>query len=161
RAAREILDTLEASAHRGSGIVQQVLSFARGVEGERTIFQIKHPLSEVVTIAKDTFPRSMHISSKLAKDLWPIVGDPTQLHQVCLKLFVNARDAMPNGGRIQVEAQNVIIDANYALMHPEAQPGPYIVVTVSDTGVGIPPGLIHKGFEPFFSPKEVGKGTGL
>jgi PAS domain S-box-containing protein len=157
----EILNTLEASAHRGAGIVQQVLSFARGVDGERTIFQIKHPLSEVVTIARDTFPRSIHVASRIGKDLWPIVGDPTQLHQVFLNLCVNARDAMPHGGRLQVEAENAVIDTNYAQMQPEAQPGPYIVVTIADTGVGIPPDLLDKVFEPFFTTKEVGKGTGL
>ena len=161
KSAQDILKTLEASAHRGSGIVQQVLSFARGVEGERTIFQVKHPLSEVVTIAKDTFPRSIHITSRIEKDLWPIVGDPTQLHQVFLNLSVNARDAMPNGGRMQFEAQNAIVDENYAQMQPEAKPGPYVVVTISDTGVGIPPALLDKVFEPFFTTKEVGKGTGL
>lgn len=161
KCAEDILKTLEASAHRGSLIVQQVLSFARGVEGERTIFQIRHPLSEVVTIAKDTFPRSIQITSKIQKDLWPIVGDPTQLHQVFLNLSVNARDAMPNGGRMAFEAQNAIIDENYAQMQPEAKPGPYVVVTVADTGVGIPPALLDKVFEPFFTTKEVGKGTGL
>lgn len=161
RSGQDILNTLEASAHRGSGIVQQVLSFARGVDGERTIFQVKHPLSEVVTIAKDTFPRSIHITSKIEKDLWPIVGDPTQLHQVFLNLSVNARDAMPNGGRIQFEAQNTIVDENYAQMQPEAKPGPYVVVTIADTGVGIPPALLDKVFEPFFTTKEIGKGTGL
>ena len=158
---QEILNTLEASAHRGSGIVQQVLSFARGVEGERTIFQVKHPLSEVVTISKDTFPRSIHIASRIEKDLWPIVGDPTQLHQVFLNLCVNARDAMPNGGRIQLDAHNAIIDENYARMQPDAKPGPYVVITISDTGVGIPPALLDKVFEPFFTTKEIGKGTGL
>jgi PAS domain S-box-containing protein len=161
RSAQEILNTLEASAHRGSGIVQQVLSFARGVEGERTKFQVKHPLCEVVAIAKDTFPRSIHITSRIDKDLWPIEGDATQLHQVFLNLCVNARDAMPNGGRIQIEAQNAMIDQNYAQMQPEAKPGPYVVVTVADTGVGIPPALLDKVFEPFFTTKEIGKGTGL
>jgi PAS domain S-box-containing protein len=159
--AQQILNTLEASAHRGAGIVQQVLSFARGVDGERTIFQIKHPLTEVVTIARDTFPRSIHVTFRINKDLWPIVGDPTQLHQVFLNLCVNARDAMPHGGRLQVEAENTAIDSNYAQMQPEAIPGPYVVVTIADTGVGIPPDLLDKVFEPFFTTKEVGKGTGL
>jgi PAS domain S-box-containing protein len=159
--AQEILNTLEASAHRGSGIVQQVLSFARGVEGERATFQVKHPLSEVVAIAKDTFPRSIQISSRIEKDLWPIVGDPTQLHQVFLNLCVNARDAMPNGGRLQIEAKNSVVDENYAQMQPDAKAGPHVVITIADTGVGIPPALLDKVFEPFFTTKEVGKGTGL
>jgi PAS domain S-box-containing protein len=161
QSAQEILNTLEASAHRGSGIVQQVLSFARGVEGERTVFQVKHPLSEVVAIAKDTFPRSIHVTSRIAKELWPIVGDPTQLHQVFLNLCVNARDSMPDGGRIQIEAENALIDENYARMQPDAKPGPHVVVTISDTGSGIPPALLDKVFEPFFTTKEIGKGTGL
>jgi CheY-like chemotaxis protein len=115
----------------------------------------------VVTISRDTFPKSIHISARMEKDLWPIIGDPTQLHQVFLNLCVNARDAMPNGGRIQIEAQNAIIDDNYAQMQPEAKAGPYVVVTISDTGVGIPPALLDKVFEPFFTTKEIGKGTGL
>jgi CheY-like chemotaxis protein len=122
---------------------------------------VKHPLSEVIAIAKDTFPRSIQITAKMEKDLWPVEGDPTQLHQVFLNLCVNARDALPNGGRMHVEAQNVIIDPNYAEMQPDAKPGPYVVVTVADTGIGIPPALLDKVFEPFFTTKEVGKGTGL
>lgn len=161
KCARDILKTLESSAHRGAQIVQQVLSFARGVDGERAIFQVRHPLAEVVAIAKDTFPRSIQVASKIQKDLWPIVGDPTQLHQVFLNLTVNARDAMQNGGRLMFEARNAIIDENYAQMQPDAKLGPHVVITVSDTGVGIPPALLDKVFEPFFTTKEVGKGTGL
>jgi PAS domain S-box-containing protein len=160
-AAQEMLNTLETSTVRGSGIVQQVLSFARGVEGVRSVLQIKHPLTEVLSIARDTFPKSIQISCKLEKDLWTVVGDPTQLHQIFMNLFVNARDAMPHGGRLHVEAENVQIDENYARMQPEAHSGPYAVVSISDTGVGIPPGVIGKIFEPFFTTKEMGKGTGL
>lgn len=159
--AQEVLKTLETSAQRGSGIVQQVLSFARGVEGERILLQIKHPLQEVINIARDTFPRSILLGIKIDTDLWPVVGDPTQLHQVFMNLCVNARDAMPNGGRLQVEAENRMIDENYAQMQPDAKAGPYVVVTISDTGAGIPPGLLSKIFEPFFTTKERGKGTGL
>jgi PAS domain S-box-containing protein len=161
KTAQEILETLETSAHRGVGIVQQVLSFARGVEGERTVLQIRHPLNEVVQIIKDTFPRSIFISTRIHKSLWPVLGDATQLHQVFMNLSVNARDAMPHGGRLLIEADNVEIDENYARMQPEAKPGPYVVVTITDTGVGIPPDLLSKIFEPFFTTKEVGKGTGL
>ena len=157
----EVLDTLETSAHRGASIVQQVLSFARGVEGERAVLQVKHPLNEVLKIAKDVFPRSIEIRTQLEGDLWPVSGDPTQLHQVFMNLVVNARDAMPNGGRLQVEAKNSEIDENYSRMQPDAQPGCYVVITVADTGAGIPPGILPKIFEPFFTTKEIGKGTGL
>jgi two-component system cell cycle sensor histidine kinase/response regulator CckA len=158
---RPLIETLETSAHRGASIVQQVLSFARGVEGEKTVLQVKHPLSEVIKISKDIFPPTITIQSKLEKELWPVCADPTQLHQVFMNLFVNARDAMPNGGRLQIEAENTIIDENYARMQPDAKPGYFVVVTVSDTGAGIPPALLNKIFEPFFTTKEVGKGTGL
>lgn len=157
----DLVDTLETSAHRGASIVQQVLSFARGVEGERTILQVKHPLNEVIKIAKDIFPPVIQIKSKIERDLWPVEGDATQLHQVLMNLFVNARDAMPHGGRLQVEADNVQLDENYARMQPDAKAGAYVVISVSDTGSGIPPALLSKIFEPFFTTKAVGKGTGL
>lgn len=157
----EVLDTLETSAHRGAAIVQQVLSFARGVEGEKSVLQVKHPLNEVLKIAKDVFPRTIEIRSTLDSDLWPVNGDATQLHQVFMNLVVNARDAMPAGGRLQIEAKNTQIDENYARMQPDAQAGPHVVVSFADTGSGIPPGVLGKIFEPFFTTKEIGKGTGL
>ncbi|MDX1950534.1 MAG: PAS domain S-box protein [Verrucomicrobiota bacterium] len=157
----DILDTLETSAHRGASIVQQVLSFARGVEGEKAVFQLRHPLNEVLKIARDTFPQHIMLQSRIDKELWPVLGDPTQVHQIFMNLLVNARDAMPHGGRLQLDAQNTFIDESYARMQPDAKAGPYVVITVADTGTGIPPGLLPKIFEPFFTTKEVGKGTGL
>jgi PAS domain S-box-containing protein len=159
--SREILNTLEASAQRGSSIVQQVLSFARGVEGDRSVLQVKHPLTEVLSIVKDTFPRLIQLSSRIEKDLWPVFGDPTQLHQVFMNLFVNARDAMPQGGRLHVTAENAVLDEEFTQRMPEAKTGPHVVISISDTGFGISPELLPKIFEPFFTTKEIGKGTGL
>jgi PAS domain S-box-containing protein len=159
--SRRLLDTLESSAQRGANIVQQVLSFARGAEGERALFQIRHPVNEVVKIARETFPPSIMIQAEVPKDLWLIHGESTQVHQVLMNLLVNARDAMPHGGKIRIAAENAIIDESYCRMQPDAQPGQYIVVTVADTGTGIPPALITRIFEPFFTTKPVGKGTGL
>ncbi|MGN6385577.1 MAG: response regulator [Verrucomicrobiota bacterium] len=161
QAPPDLLDTLEASAHRGAAIVQQVLSFARGVEGEKGILQLKHPLNEVLKIARDVFPPGVQIRSAIPADLAPINGDPTQLHQVFMNLLVNARDAMSSGGEIRVEAQNVVLDENYARMQPESKPGRYVLVNVSDQGTGISPEIVNKIFEPFFTTKEIGKGTGL
>src|SRR5690606_28957226 len=142
-------------------IVQQVLSFARGVEGERTVLQVKHPLNEVIRIARDIFPPNIELRTTIAPELWPVLGDPTQLHQVFMNLFLNARDAMPGGGRLTVTAANAEIDENYARMQPDAHAGRYVVVSVADTGSGISPATLSRVFEPFFTTKEVGKGTGL
>jgi CheY-like chemotaxis protein len=159
--SHNLIDTLEKSTMRGSSLVKQVLSFARGIEGERTVIQIRHIISEIQQILKEAFPKSIDIYTDIPKDLWTISGDPTQIHQVLMNLCVNARDAMPNGGRLSIFAENLFIDEHYAQMNIEAKVGPYILITVSDTGVGIPPAIIDRIFEPFFTTKEPGKGTGL
>ncbi len=157
----KLIDTLEASANRGAELVRQVLSFARGVEGERTAVQLRHLIREIEKITRETFPRSISVVTNAPKDLWTISGDATQLHQVMMNLCVNARDAMPRGGTIEIAAANKMLDETYVHGHVEAKVGPYVVLNVSDTGIGIPPSLLDRIFEPFFTTKEVGKGTGL
>ncbi|OKH11834.1 hybrid sensor histidine kinase/response regulator [Fischerella major NIES-592] len=156
-----LLEILEDSARRGADLVKQVLSFARGVEGKRMTLQVKHLIREVVKIIKQTFPRSIEVCIDVAPDLWTVYGDSTQLHQVLMNLCVNARDAMPDGGSLTISAENLLIDENYARMNLDAKVGPYTVVTVADTGVGIPREIVERIFEPFFTTKELGKGTGL
>lgn len=159
---RKLLSLLEDSAKRGANLVQQVLSFSRGTEGQRVILQIGHLLSDVVNLAQRTFPKSIEISTAIpTRELWTISADTTQIHQVFMNLFVNARDAMPNGGSLAIAAENRHLDRNYARMNLEAQVGSYVVITVSDTGTGIPPEAIERIFDPFFTTKEVGRGTGL
>jgi two-component system cell cycle sensor histidine kinase/response regulator CckA len=159
--SQRLLSTLETSAKRGTDIVKQVLTFARGVEGERVVLQPRHLVREVEKIIRETFPKSIQLIHNITKDLWTISGDATQLHQVLLNLCVNARDAMLNGGTLTLSAENVQLDENYARMNVEAHSGPYVVISVSDTGTGIPPDIMNKIFDPFFTTKEVGKGTGL
>ncbi|ODH01170.1 hybrid sensor histidine kinase/response regulator [Nostoc sp. KVJ20] len=158
---RHLLEILEINARRGADLVKQVLSFARGVEGKRITLQLKHIIVEVGKILKETFPKSIEISTDIPQDLWMVSGDSTQLHQVLMNLCVNARDAMANGGTLSISAENLLIDENYARMNLEAKEGPYIVITVSDTGVGIPREILDRIFEPFFTTKDVGQGTGL
>jgi PAS domain S-box-containing protein len=157
----EILDTLSASAQRGSDMVRQVLSFARGVEGRRMEVQIRHIVQDMEKTVRDTFLKSIEMRTASPSGLWTVMGDPTQLHQVLMNLCVNARDAMPTGGRLTVSAENRNLDAHYASLNPEAKPGPYVFIQVEDTGSGIPPGNLERIFDPFFTTKEVGKGTGL
>jgi two-component system cell cycle sensor histidine kinase/response regulator CckA len=158
---RRLLNTIERSTRRGADLMKQVMSFARGAEGERMTLRVTGIISEIEKIAKETFPRNITIRTDIPKDLWTISGDSTQLHQVIMNLCVNARDAMPNGGILRISIENLLIDEDYAHINIEAKVGPYIVITVSDTGTGIPPDILDRIFEPFFTTKEHGKGTGL
>ena len=157
----KMLNIIEGSAERGAGIVKQVLTFARGAEGERVLLQPKHLVSELSKIMAQTFPRNIDIQTNLPTDLWTVLGDATQLHQVLLNLCVNARDAMPGGGTLTVSAENLDIDAHFASMNPGAQLGWHVALRVADTGSGMSPETLDKIFDPFFTTKELGKGTGL
>src|SRR5215217_4086992 len=159
--AGQWLELLQTNAERGADMVRQVLSFARGVEGERVTLQPKHLVKEVVKILKDTLPKSIEIRYDVAPDLWTVSADATQVHQVLMNLAVNARDAMPRGGELTVHAENVTLDENFARMHIEAEPGRFVMVSVADTGEGMQPEVVARVFEPFFTTKEIGKGTGL
>lgn len=159
--SQRMLEVLEINTKRGAELVQQVLSFARGVEGKQTIIQIRHLIREIQQIIQETFPKSVEINTEIAEDLWTVTGNATQLHQVLMNLCVNARDAMPMGGVIKISARNVTIDGNYTRTNLDAKEGNYIAVTVSDTGVGISSEIIDRIFEPFFTTKDLGKGTGL
>jgi PAS domain S-box-containing protein len=159
--SKKWLDVLRTNAERGGNMVRQVLSFARGVEGERVALQPKHLIKEIVKILRETFPKSVVISFHVPDDLWIISADATQMHQVLMNLCVNARDAMPEGGSISIRAGNVFVDENYARMHIEAKAGRFVVINVSDTGPGMTPEIQSRIFEPFFTTKEMTKGTGL
>ncbi|PZR75881.1 MAG: hybrid sensor histidine kinase/response regulator [Chthoniobacterales bacterium] len=156
-----ILSTIETCAQRGADIVKQVLTFARGAEGERLLLQPADLMNDVRTIAKETFPKAITVRAQISERLWAIQGDPTHLHQVLLNLCVNARDAMPAGGTLTLSAENFTVDEHYASMTAGAKAGPYVVLEVTDTGMGIPCRVIGKIFDPFFTTKELGQGTGL
>jgi PAS domain S-box-containing protein len=156
-----LLDAIATSTKRGTDVVRQVLTFARGVGGERVLLQPRHLIREMAKIAAETFPRSVAVRFDGVSDLWPVTGDATQLHQVLMNLCVNARDAMPGGGVLTLSAANVHCDQRDLAAPPDLNPGPYVVVRVHDSGTGIPADIIDKIFDPFFTTKEVGKGTGL
>ena len=158
---QRLLAMLQMSAERGAGLVKQVLSFARGVEGERITLQPLHLIKEIVKILKDTLPKSIEVEFEASEDLSVVAGDATQLHQVLMNFCVNARDAMAGGGKLSIKVGNVHIDDNYARMNLEAKPGRFVAITIADSGVGIQPNIINRIFEPFFTTKELGKGTGL
>jgi two-component system, cell cycle sensor histidine kinase and response regulator CckA len=159
---QRLLQMLQDSSKRGSDLVSQILSFARGAEGKRTTIQAGHLLLEVGRVVKQTFPKSIAVHEDVTPpELWMVSADATQLHQVFMNLCINARDAMPEGGTLGLEAKNIRLDANYARMHLNAQEGPYVAIKITDTGMGIEADVLDRIFEPFFTTKELGKGTGL
>jgi PAS domain S-box-containing protein len=155
------LDQLAAYAQRGANLVKQVLTFGRGAENQRVLMQPKHIGREIEQIVSDTFPKNIEFDFTFSAELWPITGDPTQVHQTLLNLCVNARDAMPTGGKLSLRMENQTVDSTYAGMQQLSSPGPYVAISVSDTGTGIPLAIRERIFEPFFTTKDIGKGTGL
>jgi len=158
---RQLLATLEASAQRGAALVRQLLSVARGSEARRTEVDIGAVIDDVDRLLRQTLPATISLQVRHLGEPWPVNADATQLGQVFMNLCVNARDAMPAGGRIEIVTENVVLDEVVARRHPEARPGPYVRIAVIDTGTGIPPGIIARIFDPFFTTTDPGKGTGL
>lgn len=159
--SQHLFDIIETNTKRGAALVKQVLQFARGVEGKRTIVQVKHLINEVIQIAEKTFPKSIELRTKIEPELCLVSGDATHLHQMLMNLVVNARDAMPNGGKLLISAENLFVDEQYARMNLDASVGSYIKLTVKDTGIGMSSEIVDRIFEPFFTTKDIGKGTGL
>lgn len=156
-----LLDAIEESAKRGSEIVRQILGFASGKEGIRGVLRPHKPLKEVAGFLRETFPKTIEIRQRLTKDLWSISANSTQMHQMLLNLCINARDAMPHGGTLTLAAENLMLDSHDAYLSPRVVPGPYVVLSVQDTGTGIPNEIKDRIFEPFFSTKSPDEGTGL
>ncbi len=161
REEREILDSIRLSAIRGSEIVKQVLSFARGMEGQQVEVQPRLVLEELARMIRETFPRNIEIAMRIPGRLPMVRGDPTQIHQVLLNLCVNARDAMPQGGKLLVRARRGYVFHPMAAVGGDVPPGQYVCVDVEDTGTGIDPATLERIFDPFFTTKPHGEGTGL
>ena len=159
--ALPVIENMARSAKRGTDLVRQVLSFARGVEGTRLALQVRPVIREIEAIAGSTFPKNIVIQVDIAPDLRPITGDPSQINQVLLNLCVNARDAMPDGGSLDLTARNIEIDEQYAVMDRGMIPGRYVMIQVADSGSGMTKEVTDRIFEPFYTTKELGKGTGL
>lgn len=158
---QELFRVIESSAERATGVLKQLLSFGRGMKCERVVVQMELLIAEVVSLVTQTFPKNIRIASHIAAQSPPLLGDTTQLHQLLLNLCINARDAMPKGGVIEVRTDLAEFSVTPAGNLSELKPGRYLKLTVSDTGSGIPPENIPKIFDPFFTTKDIGVGTGL
>ena len=158
---QRLVAVMEKSAQHGSSLIRQLLAFARGAEGERTDLAPHVIIKDVVALLGDTLPRTISIETNIARDLWMVRANSTQLVQVLMNLGINARDAMPKGGRLIFGADNVVLEESITRTNPGAQPGPHVRISVTDTGTGIAPDLLSRIFDPFFTTKAAGKGTGL
>lgn len=156
-----LLNTMVASAQRGAALIQQLLSFAGGVRGEQSPIRIERLVNETRGLLEHTLPKSIQIRTRVAENCPAVIGDSTELTQILMNLCVNARDAMPDGGTLTIEADEITLNGTAAPLHPDARPGAYLLVTVSDTGMGMSQDVLNRIFDPFFTTKEIGKGTGL
>ncbi|MBI1759801.1 MAG: PAS domain S-box protein [Acidobacteria bacterium] len=155
------LSLIRKSAERSRDLVDQVLTFARGASGERLPLDLDELLLDLAGILKETLPKNVKLEANVPDNLWPLTGDKTQIHQVLMNLCINARDAMPAGGLLTVKAENVQLKQEDVWTYEGVKPGPFVRVTVTDTGTGMSPEVIDRIFEPFYTTKEPGKGSGL
>jgi PAS domain S-box-containing protein len=156
-----IAKMIDEAATRGAELTQQLLAFARRQPLEPRAVDPNALVLETARLLRPTLGEHIEIESMLEDNAWHAVADLSRLNTALINLAVNARDAMPNGGKLTLETANVALDETYVQGNPEVKPGSYVMIAVSDTGHGIPAALVDKVFEPFFTTKEVGKGTGL
>ena len=161
KTSKDLIAIIQEAAQRGADIVNQVLTFAKGAKGEHKILQPRALVGQVERILKEILPKAITFKASLPEGLWNVTGDLTQLHQVFINLCVNARDAMPQGGTLSLSAKNFTACNQFASKFPDAKPGRYVKINVSDSGTGIPREIVEKIFDPFFTTKPSGKGTGL
>ncbi len=157
----ELLQTIASSARRGANMVQQVLSFAKGLGGMRALVDVHEQFDDIARIVRDTFPKGIVLRRELDAAERFVLGDPTQLHQVLINLCLNARDAMPAGGQLTIRTSNVLLDGRVSAENMDGNAGQHLVVEIADTGSGIAPDVIDRVFDPFFTTKAPGHGTGL
>src|SRR5213592_4906265 len=149
------------AAARGAELTKHLLAFSRRQPLQPRNTDVNALVIDVARLLRPTLGEQIEIESMLAHDSAPALIDPSQLSTAILNLALNARDAMPDGGKLTLETRNVVLDESYPSMNSEIKPGNYVMVAVSDTGAGIPGNLLDKVFEPFFTTKDVGKGSGL
>jgi PAS domain S-box-containing protein len=158
---RKLAGNILNSGQRATGLVKQLLAFSRKQIVEPKVLDLNEVVANMDKMLRRIIGEDLEMITLLASDLWPVKVDPAQIEQVIINLAVNARDAMPEGGRLTIETANVILDDNYVAAHLEAQPDEQVLLAINDTGSGMSDEVQARIFEPFFTTKEQGKGTGL
>gem|GEM_PF-779204 len=158
----KLLDAIFDNSRRGADLVKRVLAFAKGQgDANQQMINLEATIEDVMSVLRDTFPKNVTIQAKTLGNAWPVLADPTQVHQVLMNLCLNARDAMPEGGALILEVSDVTLAEAYTSAAHPAESGPHVRIAISDTGMGVEPALLDKIFDPFFTTKDVGSGTGL
>jgi PAS domain S-box-containing protein len=156
-----LMDAASAAALRAAALTHRLLAFGRRQSLDTRPIDVNRIVGGVEDLLQRTMGERIELVCKLAGDLWTASTDANQLESALLNLAINARDAMPDGGRLTIETANVQLDDAYASLHEDVQPGEYVAVSVSDTGIGMAPDVLEKAMDPFFTTKPVGEGTGL
>ena len=157
----KLLRQIEKSAKRSSELTKQLLTFGRKLESQLRPLDLNQEVQQLEQLLARTIPKMIAIETQLDKQLKIINGDPAQIEQIIMNLCINARDAMPDGGKLIIDCRNTILDQNYCKAHIGISPGKFVRLTVSDTGKGMNPQTLEHIFEPFFTTKSTGEGTGL
>jgi PAS domain S-box-containing protein len=160
-AAAELAANALKASLRGAELTRQLLAFARRQALDARAFDLNERVVGTMGLLRRTLGEAIEIATNLDPELWPAFADPAQLESALVNLAINARDAMPDGGRLTIETANRVLDADYSRLNVDVQPGAYVVLSVSDTGTGMAPDVLARAFEPFFTTKPVGQGTGL
>ena len=158
---RSDLEEIHKAGTRGAGLTRQLLAFSRKQIVEPRPLDLNAVVEGMKPMLARLIGEDVDVSVRLSSDVATVVADPAQVEQILMNLAVNARDAMPRGGMLTIATENVELDEHYAATHAEVKPGPYVALTVSDTGTGMTPDVQARLFEPFYTTKEAGKGTGL
>ncbi len=161
KAGEPWLSIIRENTERGANLLKQVLTFARGAEGERVNVELRHLVKDLIRVLNETLPKTITVEFNIAPELATISADPTQIHQVLMNLVVNARDAMPDGGTLTITAKNVSLDETKLPGNLQSHPSGYVLLEVKDSGSGMPPEVLKRIYDPFFTTKDIGKGTGL
>ncbi|RJX32720.1 MAG: PAS domain S-box protein [Desulfarculus sp.] len=155
------LQQIDDAVNRAADLVRRLLEFGRKADSRLAPLNLNQKVAEAVTILERTIPKMIGMDARLQPELWLVKGDANQLEQLLMNLGANARDAMPQGGRLIFATKNAVLDEEFCRLHPALKPGPHVVLTVSDNGQGMDEETLRHVFEPFFTTKKVGEGSGL